>query len=423
MTLSAALLEHWVFGAFLCKFVNFTPTLTALVSTFTVAVIAVERWFFIVNKKKFDRRCTIIILVLLWIVSILIALPEFISRELQEFAPPPIPLSMMKMSSFPHSINHTQLDLFKSPCYVKKIYFCVLNPGLRMRIFSYIVITVQYLVPFLFVSISCYSISRFLKRRMKQMRIYQTHRPVNKTDSNERENKRALQKANSHCDEVTEVEYPSDDEIPVTIITNENKSNPLVTRFRHVFQSAAVLDKQNYRSSSIVGTVLMPSAKSQSHSERRFHRSRKLLICVAALFTISWLPLTITQIYLEHHEEIGRDEPNFVYAVLLIPCYLISSLSAWMNPVIYNYINRSFRREFYALYPCCCRITASDAARTDTPAPVKRIPSQKAAAVTQDHPTVVFSRPINKTGTRLVTFADGEKKGKAAAVVVINEHV
>src|ERR1700721_2181453 len=41
MTLSAALLEHWIFGALLCKLVNFTPTLTALVSTFTVAIIAV----------------------------------------------------------------------------------------------------------------------------------------------------------------------------------------------------------------------------------------------------------------------------------------------------------------------------------------------------------------------------------------------
>ena len=421
MTLSAALLEHWVFGAFLCKFVNFTPTLTALVSTFTVAIIAVERWFFIVNKKKFDRRCTIVILVLLWIVSILIALPEFISRELQEFAPPPIPLSMLKMNSFPTSPNHTQYYLSKPPCHMKKIYFCVLNPGLRMRIFSYLVITVQYLVPFLFVSISCYSISRFLKRRMKQMRVYQTQRPAKRTDTIERESKRTLPKSNSHMDELTEIEYPSDEELPVAIVSNESKPSPLMTRFRHVFQSAAVLDKQNYRSSSIVGTVLMPTAKSQSHSERRFHRSRKLLICVAALFTISWLPLTITQIYLEHHQEVGRDEPNFVYAVLLIPCYLISSLSAWMNPVIYNYINRSFRREFYALYPCCCRIKASDAARTDTPAsPVNRSPGQKAANM-QDNATVVLSRPINKAGTRLVTFADGDKNGKAA-VVVINEH-
>jgi hypothetical protein len=423
MTLSAALLEHWVLGAFLCKLVNFTPTLTALVSTFTVSVIAVERWFFIVNKRKFHRRCTIIALILLWIVSILIALPEFISRHLEEFAPPPISFPMIKTHSSAHLMNNTPM---KPPCHVKKMYFCVLNPGLRMRIFSYIVITVQYLVPFLFVSVSCYSISRFLKRRMKQMRTYQIHHPIKKSNSNEHQQKKQLQKSNSNLDETNEPDYPSYDELPVTIMANETKSNPFVTRIRNTFQSSIVLDKQNYRSSSIVGTVLMPTVKSQSHSERRFHRSRKLLICVAALFTISWLPLTVMQIYLEHNEEITRDEPNFVYAFLLIPCYLISSLSAWMNPVIYNYINRSFRREFYALYPCFCRVTASSSlatvSRTEMPSIIgKRIQREKAKEI-EDNTNVLLSRPTHKSGTRLVTFADGETKGKAS-LVVINEHV
>jgi hypothetical protein len=416
MTLSAALLEHWVFGAFLCKFVNFTPTLTALISTFTVAVIAVERWFFIVNKRKFHRRCTIITLILLWIVSILIALPEFISRHLEEFAPP---------SSISYSMNTT---LMKPPCHVKKIYFCVLNPGLRMRIFSYIVITVQYLVPFLFVSISCYSISRFLKRRMKQMRTYQIHRPIKKSNSNEQ--KQQLQKSTSNLDEINESDYPSYDDLSLTITTNTTKSNPFVTRFRNTFQNSIVLDKQNdSSSSSIVDNVLMPTVKSQSHSERRFHRSRKLLICVAALFTISWLPLTVMQIYLEHNEEIARDEPYFVYAFLLIPCYLISSLSAWMNPVIYNYINRSFRREFYALYPCCFKVASSSSlsspsiiSRTEMPSMIgKRIQRQKTKEI-EDNTNFLLPRTTNKSGARLVTFADGENKVKTS-LVVINEHV
>jgi hypothetical protein len=411
MTLSAALLEHWIFGGFLCKFVNFTPTLTALVSTFTVAIIAVERWFFIVNKRKFDRRCTILTLILLWSISILIALPEFISRHLEEFAPPPISFSMIKF-------NHTNINLFKSSCHIRKIYFCVLNPGLRMRIFSYIVITVQYLVPCLFVSISCYSISRFLKRRMKQMRVYQINRP---------ETKIKLQRTKSNIDVIKKNTYSNYDQLP---ITNENKSNHLLTRFRNTFHNSLVLDKQNYHSSSIVGTVLMPTVKSQSHSERRFRRSRKLLICVAALFTISWLPLTIVQIFLEHNEEITRDEPNFVYAFLLIPCYLISSLSAWMNPVIYNYINRSFRREFYALYPCCFKLkttTSSSSSlvssRTDMPTVIttKRTQRQELREI-EDNTNVLIPRSMNKLGARFVTFADGEKNGKES-LVLINEHV
>jgi len=419
MTLSAALLEHWIFGAFLCKLVNFTPTLTALVSTFTVAVIAIERWFFIVNKKKFDRRCTIVTLILLWIVLILIALPEFISRHLEEFAPPPIPFSIMKMNSLLNKMNHTNIHLMKPSCHIKKIYFCVVNPGLRMRIFSYIVITVQYLVPFLFVSISCYSISRFLKGRMKQMRIYQIHRPINDNHNEERK----LQKKKAHLKKITEHNYPSYDVLPVI---NETKSNHLLTRFRNRFQDSIILNKKNYRSSSIVETVLMPKPNNQSHSERRFRRSKKLLICVAALFTISWLPLTVIQIYLEHNEEITRDEPNFVYAFLLIPCYLISSLSAWMNPVIYNYINRNFRREFYALYPCCCKLTRSSSSsvssRIEMPSIKAKRTQRQDPRKLEDNANVVLTHPINKSEVRVVPFADGETKGRAS-IVIINEHV
>jgi hypothetical protein len=359
MTLSAALLEHWVFGAFLCKFVNFAPTLTALVSTFTVAVIAVERWFFIVNKQKFHRRCTITILVLLWLASILIALPEFISRQMQEFIPPTILPYMMKMypASLSKIYNNTDIsasyNMFKSPCKMKKIFYCVLKPDLRMRIFSYLVITLQYLVPLLFVSVSCYSISRFLKRRMERMRVYQIHHHRASAKSHKYNRK----KSSLNKDELTEPESTSNDDLPITIITNGNKSYQLLTRFRNTFQNREPLNDQNTLHLNHQQHYL----KCQSHSERRFHRSRKLLICIAALFTISWLPLTIVQIYLEHHGEMlyTREGANYVYGYLLIPCYLISSLPAWINPVIYNYINRSFRREFYALYSCCFKVSTS----------------------------------------------------------------
>ncbi len=397
MTLSAALLEHWVFGAFLCKFVNFMPTLTALVSTFTVAVIAVERWFFIVNKQKFDRRCTILTLILLWLVSIFIALPEFISRQLQEFVPQTILPYMMK--NYPSLLNQSDLPnnnyyMLKPSCKMKKIFYCVLKPDLRMRIFSYIVITVQYLVPFLFVSVSCYSISRFLKRRMERMRVYQ-QRPITRNSQ-----KHTRKKSSNATDEVTEQESTSCDELTSSGTHNETKSNHFLSRVRQTFQNHDPLsamplnDQQHY-------------IKSQSHTERRFHRSRKLLICVAALFTISWLPLTITQIYLEHNEDIlyTRDGANFVYAYLLIPCYLISSLSAWINPVIYNYINRSFRREFYALYSCCFSGSSSTITMRKNTTEIE--PKRHR----QDMSTVDFTtassirRSTGKSGDPMVSFA------------------
>ncbi|CAF0976151.1 unnamed protein product [Rotaria sp. Silwood1] len=404
MTLSAALLEHWIFGSFLCKLVNFTPTLTALVSTFTVAVIAVERWFFIVNKQKFHRHCTILTLVLLWLVSIFIALPEFMSRELQEFIPPIIVPYMLNnyslLSLKINNITNIQKDFYeiKQPCQMQKIFYCVLEPGLRMRIFSYFVITVQYLVPFLFVSISCYSISRFLKKRMKRMCAYQT--PHYSTTNTHQHMKTKLLNLTYEITEQEDISHYNDRSS--TTISTDDKSNHLLPHVRQTFQSREKLSNKN----SLPLNDQQHYLQSQSHTKRRFHRSRKLLICIAALFTISWLPLTIVQLYLEHSEEImyTRDRAHFVYGFLLIPCYLISSLSAWFNPVIYNYINRSFRREFYALYSCFFKVSTSTSRKELTKTVLKR-PRQGTFHMEESNISSTFPS-ITKQGTHVVSFAD-----------------
>jgi hypothetical protein len=97
-----------------------------------------------------------------------------------------------------------------------------------------------------------------------------------------------------------------------------------------------------------------------------------------------------------------------------------------MNPVIYNYINRSFRREFYALYPCCCKSTTSSSAvvssRLEMPSVItKRIQRQEPREI-EDNIGVLITPPMNKSGARFVTFADGEKNGKAS-LVLVNEHI
>jgi hypothetical protein len=187
--------------------------------------------------------------------------------------------------------------------------------------------------------------------------------------------------------------------------TNDNhKSNQFLSRFRQTFNNHEQFNEQN----SINLTDQQNYLKSQSHTKRRFHRSRKLLICVAALFTISWLPLTITQIYLEHNEEIlyTRDGANFVYGYLLIPCYLISSLSAWINPIIYNYINRSFRREFYALYSCCFNVSPSTSAFQKELTSIGPKRHRKELAHTDEISTLATRRSLMKQGTQVVSFAD-----------------
>ncbi|CAF0906339.1 unnamed protein product [Adineta ricciae] len=399
MTLSAALVENWVFGAFLCKFVHFTPTVTALVSTFTVAIIAVERWFFIVNKRKFDRRFTIVTLILLWLVSIIIALPEFISRRMEDRIPAAVRQEVLKRSQTSLNASNTSMieQMFFPALCNKKKYDCVYPPDLPMRVFQYLVITVQYLVPFLFVSVSCYSISRFLKRRMIRMRSYQNHhrRP---TRTSLRKKRRRSYNVTEETTELEVTSYDGTASLPTTLTNNvSSKTSDLFSCFRQVNEEL------NEHPNALNVVDQQQLLKCQSHTKRRFHRSRKLLISVALLFTISWLPVTIVQIYLEHSQ--NTLNPHFIYGYLLIPSYLISSLSACLNPVIYNYINRSFRREFYSLYSCCFTVSSSTDSRKEatTIGPKRLRPEVTHFDRVQTH---LISPSVFKPSSQSVSFAD-----------------
>lgn len=402
MTLSAALLENWIFGKFLCKFVHFTSTLTALISTFTVAVIAIERWFFIVNKQKFDRRFTILTLICLWTISIVIATPEFLARHVQ----PAYSQSVLQYIVDAYQLTNLNSEIFANitesfpfmqvPCSTHKVFYCVLKTGLRMRVFSYVILTVQYVVPFLFVSVSCYSISRYLKRRMKRMRSYQT-----------RSNSARSTLSHSKHDDFIEHELTSHEDFfssPKSKIESRSSKN-CFQRFFHSFQ----IKDQRSNKNSIEINDHNQELRSQTHAERRFRRSRKLLICVAALFNISWLPLTIIQIYLDHNEQVlnTRDGANYVYGYLLIPCYLVSSLSSWMNPIIYNYINRSFRREFYALYSCCLPRSFIDNQQKDFQS-TNRTRFRPELTSVNERVRLSAQRQSNKVSTPVVAFRDQE---------------
>ncbi|CAF1403421.1 unnamed protein product [Didymodactylos carnosus] len=402
MTITNVLIEHFIFGSFLCKLINFTPTVTALVSTFTVAVISVERWFVIVNKKKFNRKCIIIMLILLWLVSISIAIPEYLSRTVVESTQPDMIISdllhitMNKNYSYEQQQNRSHIrTIIPKLCKMKKIYYCITKPGLRTRVYSYTILAVQYLVPFLFVSVSCYSISRFLKRRIERMKLYNQRKS---SDQQPSDIKRFHYKSHNSTtaaifchinpddidNELTSNENPLQTTIVnigqqtenYNLINNEqirlttaSSSFSAFKRLRYLLSrhqehknntthslhysnlQRTINNEQTSRSFSLNPII---RSKIQSHTKRRFHKSRKLLICVATVFMLSWLPLSIVQFYLEHNNDILKtNDADFTYGVLLIPCYLITSLSAWINPIIYNYINRSFRREFYSLYSCC----------------------------------------------------------------------
>lgn len=77
----------WIYGAFLCKFINPTQVVCGLVTTNVHVAIAIDRYFSIVrpltdscNHSKYRRA--LVIVPLIWIVAVICSLPTYIFREL-----------------------------------------------------------------------------------------------------------------------------------------------------------------------------------------------------------------------------------------------------------------------------------------------------------------------------------------------------
>ncbi|XP_052798373.1 orexin receptor type 2-like isoform X3 [Mya arenaria] len=83
LTLLVDITETWFLGTVICKINQFTMTTTIAVSVLTLTAISVERWYAICHPLSFHstvRRARAIIVVI-WLLSSCIALPETIAAE------------------------------------------------------------------------------------------------------------------------------------------------------------------------------------------------------------------------------------------------------------------------------------------------------------------------------------------------------
>nr|QVK45890.1 G protein-coupled receptor [Proales similis] len=79
------------------------------------------------------------------------------------------------------------------------------------------------------------------------------------------------------------------------------------------------------------------------HGRHRFNRSRKLLFVVAVSFAVCWLPLTVTNLYLDL---VPYSIDAQMLKVIFLSCHLIAMLTTCINPILYGLKNRNFKEEF-----------------------------------------------------------------------------
>jgi len=84
-------------------------------------------------------------------------------------------------------------------------------------------------------------------------------------------------------------------------------------------------------------------------NKQRIRKTNALLLSVAIIFGISWLPLNICNLVVDL---LGiEDSPEFriVFAI----CHMMGMSSACSNPLLYGWLNDNFKKEFIDIFSTC----------------------------------------------------------------------
>ncbi len=331
------LFHTWPYGKLMCHFVSFYQATNVFTSTFTIVTIAVYRWvfwtldswFFSIQfpiwnfhirwryvkvvylktiyhgrKNSIERLVSnrvLIILPCIWSLSCIISAPMFIFIKVQQLSINVNPFndnSMGKKDAFVDHSHSTQQNL----------YYCIEDwPNSHARlIYSYVSLFVQYVIPILVVCCIHVQIWRKLKNHDKNLRwLY--HPKSSPTKSNTKPVNQLL----SHVDN------------------------------QHVVTSCV---------STMVDTCQFSHYMNLTH-EKKKHRLLKmngLLILIAVVFGVSWLPLNAFNVFSDSNS--NRIKPDSRFYIVNSVCILFAMSSSISNPFLYGILNANFKKEYVKLY-------------------------------------------------------------------------
>ncbi|TMW46231.1 hypothetical protein DOY81_008689 [Sarcophaga bullata] len=95
-----------------------------------------------------------------------------------------------------------------------------------------------------------------------------------------------------------------------------------------------------------------PGSKSSRKEEAdrdRKKRTNRMLICMVAVFGLSWLPINMVNIFDDFY--VKSNEWPF-YTLLFFVAHSIAMSSTCYNPFLYAWLNENFRKEFKHVLPC-----------------------------------------------------------------------
>ncbi|XP_077099582.1 neuropeptide FF receptor 1 like 1 [Siphateles boraxobius] len=90
--------------------------------------------------------------------------------------------------------------------------------------------------------------------------------------------------------------------------------------------------------------------ENRTRSRRRI-KVIKMLIMVAVLFMVSWLPLW-TLMLLTDYQDLDRQQIDFLSSYLFPVAHWLAFFNSGVNPIIYGFFNENFRRGFQTAMAC-----------------------------------------------------------------------
>ncbi|XP_066967300.1 neuropeptide F receptor-like [Macrobrachium rosenbergii] len=98
-------------------------------------------------------------------------------------------------------------------------------------------------------------------------------------------------------------------------------------------------------------TTSVRNSKKVERDDRRMKKTNTLLIAIALIFCLSWLPLNLYNLIVDFYNPFESTENMLVvYAV----CHMMGMSSACSNPLMYGWLNENFRKEFLELFGILC---------------------------------------------------------------------
>ncbi|UYV68402.1 NPY1R [Cordylochernes scorpioides] len=103
----------------------------------------------------------------------------------------------------------------------------------------------------------------------------------------------------------------------------------------------------------------------QERDKKRMRKTNILLVSIALIFGISWLPLNILNIWADISYPF-KDDSEF--RIVFACCHMVGMSSACSNPLLYGWLNDNFKKEFKEIFSTCCLSVPSNKKPTTTEA-------------------------------------------------------